>query len=75
MERRERRPSNTNNGAAVGVGVLMGVEVGRIVEVAAGAGLDQARRGSGWGGVLTHAQGCDKRISQTTSNFRAHPLT
>ena len=75
MERMERRPSNTNNGAAVGVGVLVGIGVRRGVEVAVGARVSLGRGvASGRGGVLTHAaKPSDKRISQDHfAIFTAH---
>ena len=51
-----RRPSNTNNGCAVGVGVTVGIDVASGVEVAAGARVSIGRGvASGWGGVLMHA--------------------
>ncbi len=68
MDRRERKPSNTNNGGAVGVGVgvLVGIDVGSGVEVAVGTRVSIERGvDSGWGGVLTHAaRPIDQRISQ-----------
>ena len=75
MERRERRPSNTNNGGAVGVGVLVGAKVGRGVELAVGARVSIGRGvASGSGGVLTHAaRPSDRRISQDHFGiFTAH---
>ena len=75
MDRRERRPSNTNNGGAVGVGVLVGTDVGSGVEVAVGTCVSIGRGvASGWGGVLTHAaRPSEKRISQNHFDiFTAH---